>query len=156
MLADFSALVRRSIRTATPMARAQAEGSMNAVLAVMRPSEPVFNRATGAFDSLEETPRYEGKGSITIVAGPQQLGLGEEQTFFSNGRAHIPLSAPRPQVDDLVKVVDHPDQSLVGRLFRVLDVAAGGEIPTAYAMQISGAQPGPNWRDERPDTWSRP
>lgn len=142
MSALLTALVRRSTELVRPIAQAYAEGNMIAQVKVTRPAKPVFDRSTGGTAAMQpgETV-HEGAGRIYNVTGPTEFSLGDEPAHFSSAYVSIPITADRPRIDDLVKILAHPDPNVVGREFRVTDVEAGGQIPVVHRMLVVGVQP---------------
>lgn len=138
-------LIKRSTDLAAARARVHAEANMIATVVIERPTEPVFDRSTGELGMAPDSVVYEGKARVYGVTGPATYALGDEPQYYSSTFVSIPLSAPKPRIDDVVKIISHPDPGLVGRLFRVQDVEAGGQMPVAHRMQVTGIQPSRGW-----------
>ena len=144
----ISDLIARSTVAVRPLAQQYAEGNMIAAVKITRPSAPVFNRTTGGLAEMgEDEDRYSGKARIYNVTGPVQYAIGDEPQYFSSTFVSIPISAPKPRIDDVVEVLSHPDPNLVGRFFRVQDVEAGGQIPVVHRMQVVGIQASREWTE---------
>lgn len=127
------------IAQATRLAKSYAEGNMNCTVRVSRPTDAVFNRATGVLSEPAEATVYAGKARITGLSGPVQLSIGDDQQFYSSCYVSVPLSAA-PQVDDIVQITGSPDAGVIGRFFRVEDVEGGGEMPVVRRMRVTGVQ----------------
>lgn len=144
----LSNLITKSTVAVRPLAQAYAEGNMIAMVKVTRPSVPVFDRETGGLAAMgSDATRYEGKGRVYNVTGPVQYSMGDEPQYFSSTFVSIPITAPKPRVDDVVEILSHPDPNIVGREFRVQDVEAGGQIPVVHRMQVVGIQASREWEE---------
>jgi hypothetical protein len=126
-------------------AQRYAEANMTATVAVSRMAEPSLDSITGNLAAIEAFLLYQGKARVYGVSGPMTMSLGEEPQYFSSTYVSIPLAAPMPQVDDVVEVLTHHDWTVVGRLFRVMDVEAGGQYPAVRRMQVTGVQNSKQW-----------
>ncbi len=131
--------------------RDYAEGNMRAKVRIARPAEPEVSPT----DDLMAIPKvvrfvYEGRARIYTVSGPQPSFGAEEDAVFSSSFISVPLSDTKgqpvlTQVNDLIEVLEHSDGLLVGRVFRVLDVDAGGQWPAVRRHMVSGAQRFAGW-----------
>lgn len=144
MTSLLTSLVRRSVAIAAPMAQAYAEGNMDVGVKITRVTARVFNRDTGQMSDGAPITVYEGLGRMYTDSGGQTYNLGEEQQFYSSSYVSIPVSAPRPQINDDVQITSHRDPELVGRHYRITGVDAGGLMPAAHRCAITGAEPAPN------------
>lgn len=126
------------------------ESNMTAVVEITRPGEAGFDVETGELTADTGPQVYFGKGRAYQAAGPATLELGDDPQYYSSGFVSVPLvddsgSNVLPQVNDIVEVVEHPDPLMVGRMFRVMDVEAGGQFAVVRRMQVMGIQRGRNW-----------
>lgn len=128
-------------------ARRFAESNMTAVVRITRMDSPNFDDLDGILSAIAGDLVYEGQARVYGVAGPVQMALGEEPQYFSSTYVSIPLASTMPRVDDVVEVLWHLDESMVGRKFRVQDVEAGGQFPTVRRMQVMGVQRSKQWVD---------
>lgn len=107
----------------------------------------------GTIVGIPESTVYEGKARFPNVTGPVTYQLGEEPQYFSSTYVSVPVLDPvsgqpvLPMVDDVVSVTAHPDQLMVGRKFRVMDVETGGQFGPVRRMQLTGIQPSKQWTD---------
>lgn len=141
----LAALARKANRFAIPFAQQYAEGNMLATVLVTRGGTAAFDPVTGKTTLQGAVTVYQGPGRVYTVSGGPQLATGDEPTYYSNTEVSIPVLAPRPQIDDAVLVLTHPDPALAGRPFRVTDVAEGGQLPAVHRMSVTGIQPSPQW-----------
>jgi Family of unknown function (DUF6093) len=128
----------------TRYARRYAEANMTAQVKITRMDEAVLDES-GGLTATEMHTVYEGKGRVYGVSGPMTMNLGEEPQYFSSTYVSIPYDATMPRVDDVIKVTEHYDETLVGRTFRVMDVEAGGQYPAVRRMQVTGVQNSKAW-----------
>jgi len=155
MLSTIRAIVRRANTLAETYAAAQAEGTMTAVVKIIRRDDSTdlgWDSATSTLVMDEPEviwgPELPGGGigKVSSVTGPVTMALGDEPQYFQSTFASIPKWAAQPEVDDILTVIAHDDPKLVGRSYRVVDVERGGQIPVAHRMQVVGIQPGRTWR----------
>lgn len=135
---------------AMSMARRFAESNMVSVVRITRTGSAVLDEMTGVLATPEPSMVYEGKARVAIVSGPVTMSLGDEPQYFSGSSVSIPVVVASherltPLVDDLIEILVHDDPLLVGLVFRVLDVEAGGHMQAARRMQVTGAQRAQNW-----------
>ncbi len=143
----MAALVRRTTALAQQRARAYAEANMTGRVRVTRPTAPVFDRETGELGMAPDTVVWDGIARIYGVQGPATYSLGDEPQYFSSTFVSIPLAAQDPRIDDVVEVLEHLDDVLVGRFFRVQDVEAGGHMPVVHRLQVVGIQASRQWSE---------
>jgi hypothetical protein len=129
------------------VAREFAESNMTAEVSITRKASAVFDAETGSLTSGEPVVVYEGKARIYTVQGPVQNSYGDEPTYFSSTIVSVPVvTATLPRVDDLIEVTAHmADPIMVGRVFRVQDVEAGGQWMAARKLQVTGVQESQQW-----------
>jgi hypothetical protein len=112
-MSALTALVNRSVAMAQPRAQDYAEGNMQAVVRITRPAPNDFDRSTGTWTNPTDINVYEGPARIYEMNGGLTYALGEEAQYFSQSYVSVPLSAPLIQVNDDVRVLIHPDSTLV-------------------------------------------
>lgn len=155
-----AAVARRSMTFATRAARASAAGSMNSLVVITRPSD----QTEGDYDLVtreytpgeaaviyddEDTPGAGAIAGITVAQGPLQMDLGDEPQYYSSLTVYIPSPVPSvPRINDLVHVIASPDQPIIGRWFRVMDVPVGGRIDASFELQCQGIAPSREWSEE--------
>jgi uncharacterized protein DUF6093 len=136
--------------------RNYAESNMRATVRIARTASPTLS-ATDELIAIPTLMRliYEGKGRVYTVSGPQPSFGTDEDQVFSTSFISVPLKDSKgltvvSQVNDLIEIVEHSDNLLVGRVFRVLDVDAGGQWPAVRRHMVSSAQrfAGWTWIDE--------
>jgi hypothetical protein len=92
---------------------------------------------------------YEGRGRVHMFASPIQMGFGDEPQFMVSGTISIPdndypAERPiRPQVDDHVLVLNHPDIIAIWRTYRVVHVDAGGQFESVVTMSCITSEESP-------------
>lgn len=84
------------------------------------------------------TTIYQGKAHIHSVNGAGIIPIGETNVDTRTVQISIPLTAPVPHRDDLVKVVNDGDPDLPNRIFRVMDLQAGGLLNAFHQMTCQG------------------
>lgn len=148
----------------TPMARlyvrGYAERNMTAKVRITRPADAVLDDESGDLSAVTGSVVYVGKARVYPASGPVTYNLGEEVQYFQSSNVSIPLyvgDAPiRPQVDDIVEILEHSDPLTVGKVFRVLDVESGGQLQAARRLQVVGVQRFKSWtptdRQATPDS----
>lgn len=154
MAADLlSAMVARSKQAADPIATAYASGNRPFTVTITRPgARSSFDRDAAEFVNPADDIIYSGPARIWTVSGGVDLDIGDERMTLSNARASIdaftadnaPDPALFPRVDDVFTVVTTPQASqthLVGRVFAVGDVEAGGHFGLGFVMSLTGVAP---------------
>ena len=124
-----------------------AESNMRSTVSVLRKPEPVYDPASGRVASADPEVIYSGVARIAPVTGPLSYVLGDESQQFQQAMVSIPaVTDDLPAVKDLVVVSAHPgDPTVVGRVFQVLDVEAGGQWLASRRLQVVGVQEAPYW-----------
>jgi len=147
-------LARRSLAYAQNVARAHAEGSMNSLVLITRPASAAFDESTREYTpGLQEviyddpaTPGAGGMAGVSPAQGPITMDLGDEPQYYSSATVYLPKDTPKvPMINDIVEVKTSPDEDMVGRRFRVVDVPAGGRIDASVALQCTGISPSREW-----------
>lgn len=123
----------------TQVATRYVEHNFTSMVRVSRMSATVPS-TDGTVASAERYPVYEGMSRVYEVTGPMTLSLGDEPVFLKSSYCTIPAAASVPVVNDMVEVVTHPDPKMVGRVFKVTSVDAGGQIPAGHRMQLAGTE----------------
>lgn len=147
-----------SFAFAQRIAQKFAESNMTAEVTIVRPGPTTLDTVDGSLDVATGVTVYTGAARVYPVGGPVTLDLGDEPQYFSSAYVSVPLTDASganvlPQVDDLVEIVDHPDPLAVGRLFRVTDVEAGGQLAVVRRMQVVGVQRFKAWEpDDQAET----
>lgn len=144
-LSTLSAMISRSVVRAQPMAKAYAEGNMTSRVKITRPADNTFDRDTGLWTNPVDNVVVDNcPGHIATVSGGTTYNLGDEPVYYANTTCSIPLDSPRPEVNDDLEVLSCPDDSLVGRHFKVDGVDSGGMLAAFRRLSITGAEPAPN------------
>lgn len=134
-----------------------AEGNMIASVTITRPKGLEIDE-TGHIVSVVDPDSlvYKGKARVYTASGPQATETAEESEAFSTSFISTPLKDSYgkdiiSQVNDLIAVDEHWDALIVGRVFRVMDVDAGGQWPVVRRHMVVGAQrsAGWTWADEQ-------
>lgn len=133
-------------------ARLHASAHMYYTVSIVRMLDPLFDDVTGLLEATQKLSVYQGPARIWTVAGPQVLGVGEDQLTLRQTYVSIPWDAfPVPNRDDIVTVLTydvHPfygDDELIGRTFRVTDVELGGQMYATRRLQVIGLEPSSAW-----------
>lgn len=143
-MSTIGGLVRRATLQASPLARQYAEGNMIARVRVTRTAKASFDRATGGSAKGSTQVIWDGIGRVHRVSAGPTMDLGDEPQYFSTATISIPLDSEQPQINDRVQVLSHPDPNIVGRIYKVDGVAAGGQIPVCHEMSCTGVQASPS------------
>lgn len=137
----MTALRPFSTRVALEIARRYAVRNMNARVRVSRMAAPTPSAGGSSEATVEETV-YEGAGHLSVLSGPMTMGLGDVPQFFATTTLSIPVETALgridPMVNDMVLVVSQDDPMAVGRVFRVMHVAAAGLLPVVHSLQLTG------------------
>lgn len=142
-MSAMAGIVKRSTDLAVLRARAYAEANMQSTVTIARRSKPVFDQTTGRLAPGAPTTIYTGIARIYDVTGGTMMLLGEDPQYVRSSFVSIPMSAPVPQVDDVVEVTAHPDPALIGKFFKITDVSAGGQLPAARRLSVQGVEASP-------------
>lgn len=138
-------------------ARGYAERNMTAKVKITRPAPASLDDESGDLSAVTESVVYIGKARMYPASGPVTMNLGEEVQYFQSSNVSIPLYSngepTRPQVDDIIEILEHPDALAVGKFYRVMDVETGGQFQSVRRMQVVGAQRWRSWTaTNRPGT----
>lgn len=129
--------------------------AMNSLVRVVRPAVAGYNETTREYTKPTTVVVYDsavtpGAGDIagvTAANGPITYSVGDEPTYYESLTVTIPVTCPiQPRIDDLVTILSNPDRDLVGRVFRVMDVPAGGRINPTTTMACTGIAPSRQWQ----------
>jgi hypothetical protein len=156
----IAAAVGRSNKMAILLATRVIEGNMTSTIRLTRqdPESIKWNPETNKIDAGDQDVIWEpnpdagpddpprGIATIKTVSGPVTMTLGDEPQYFSSTFISIPMRARTPQANDIAEILTCPDEKLVGRFYRIVDVELGGQLPVVHRMQAVGIQPGPYWR----------
>lgn len=144
-----TAVAQRSLAFAQRLSRLHAEGAMNSLVVIKRKgvwSDTEYEYdpdiPTTIYDDVD-TPGAGAAAGVTPAQGPMEMSIGDEPEYYSSITVYIPQSAPvNPWVNDLVYVIScPPDDTLNGRVFRVMDVPAGGRLSASIALSCTGIAP---------------
>lgn len=104
------------IQAVLPELRRMAESRMTSTVQIER-STGVQDELTGEF---ERETVYTGKARITTYeALSTEANIPGVTLTVQRYSVHLPLSAGRVEVDDLITVVNSPNQLLIGSRYRV-------------------------------------
>lgn len=141
-----------SKRFALWIGRRYVEMNMDSVVRLARPEGPAMDED----DRMVARPvparlLYEGRARVYTMSGPQNNDTMEESQVFSSSYVTLPLDTV-PQYNDLVEVLESPDDQIVGKVMRVLDVDGGGSLPVGRRCMVTAAQrfAGWTWVQEQP------
>lgn len=132
-------------------ARTYAEGNMLSKVRIARMDDPQQDPGNiSVIHPVVARLLYEGKARVYTVSGPSGDMSMDEPQAFSSSNISVPLkdvdgNTVITQVDDLIEVVEHFDDLVVGRVFRVVDVDAGGQWPVVRRHMVSGAARFAGW-----------
>lgn len=146
-MADLlSAMVAASKGYAQPIAQSYASGNRPYLVRLTRVgAASYFDRTTKVLVNPPDVTLYTGPARIFPVTGPVELELGDERQTFSSARISIDnYTGSEPRVDDLVEVLDNAQAQLgrlVGRVFTVNDVEAGGHFDIGWELTTTGVAP---------------
>lgn len=129
---DYASPVRTGL--VTKYLERYVEGNMTALV--------VITRGTGT----TRTTVYAGRARVHRLANSVQMGFGDEPQYLTSGTISVPNTTDAndavpvvPRVNDNVRVTRHHDPRLVGRSFRVMSVALGGQFSAEVSLSVLGA-----------------
>lgn len=142
------------VRSAVPSSRmvayirSKAESAMRTQVVIKRPSNPVFNSATGLMTAGTEKVVYTGMARIYPVRGGSRSSVGEQTSVSRSTNVSIPVGAAVPRVEDLITVImSLDDPALNGKQLRVMDVAIAGLAVPVHTMSCTNIEANPFWTE---------
>lgn len=129
-----------SIPFAVQVARRYAEANMTARVRVTR-KDALLQTSSGDVEATDLGIVYEGPGRVYDVSGPLTMSYGEAPSYHSTTYCSIPMEAEGDEItriNDMVEILDHIDQAVRGRIFRVTHVDSGGQLPVVRRLTLSG------------------
>jgi hypothetical protein len=128
--------------------RRKATEQMNFECVVERVSGPSLDKQTLRSTAGGREVIYEGPCRIWEVTGGATFNVAEEEYSLQNTNLSIPWDAdPVPITDDEVQILDAPtDPHMVGRRYRIVDVAKAGELRATRRFQVQGIQENESWQ----------
>ncbi len=112
---------------------------MASQIVVLRGSLGTLDTATGLVGGLSGAETvYSGKARIRPLSQPTPVSLGGGEIAQRDTVISIPIDAPVPHRDDLIRVVSDDDVDLDTRIFRVLGADGGGIFGDARRVGCSG------------------
>lgn len=141
MVGQISARARSYVRN-------RATAQMNYWCSIERITGPNLDETTLRATSGGREIIYEGICRIWEVTGGGTFAVAEEEYALQTTNLSIPWDTdPVPQRDDEVEILEAPtDADMVGRRYRILDVAKAGELRATRRFQIQGIQENEAWR----------
>jgi len=138
------------------IARRYANSNMTASITLSRPQGLEVDDEGHVVRVVPASLVYRGAARVYTASGPQASESAEESESFSTSYISTPLvddygKDVLSQVNDLIEVNEHYDPLMRGRVFRVMDVDAGGQWPVVRRHMVVGAQrfAGWTWLDEQ-------
>lgn len=146
-------ITARSLALGGEIAQAHGLGAMNALITLTR--QGTYDEVKREYDELAPEVIYDntlvpGSGGIAGVAptsGSTQLDLGDETQYYDSVTVYLPQDGPtkQPRVDDIVFIVNHPEEHIVGRYYRVVEAPVGGRIISSIQLNCVGIAPSRQW-----------
>lgn len=122
------------------------ELAMTSTIQIMRGDLGVMDPNTLLVSGITNvTTIYTGKAHIHNVNGAGMITVGDAPIDTRTVAISIPISAPVPRQNDLVKVTVDSDPDLPNRIFRVMDVNVGGLLNSCHVMTCQGWFEGRAW-----------
>jgi hypothetical protein len=131
--------------------RRYADANMTSLVEILRIDDPVIDADNPSVAEPVKVKRvYQGKARIYQASGQGGTAIADEDMAFSTSYISIPSVDPNGavipvQVNDFFRIIDTGDPELVGRMFRVLDVDAGGQWSASRRCMVTGAQRYEGW-----------
>ena len=135
-------------RTTIAMARRQVVSRM--------PARVRIERAAGEPELVPGSLRarvgrelvYEGRARVSLTMSSQATE-GDQVTHTMTGQVVMPYSVDdrilRPRVEDVITVLEAPDQAQEGLVLRCTSIAAGGHLPIFRTLNVAGAALSRSW-----------
>ena len=122
--------------------QARATGNMTYTCRIERLAEPVFDEATSMMTSATATTIYTGVCRVFEVSGGAPITINEDAVVIQSTQLVIPFDAtPVPVRDDEVVILTAQfDPALVGKRFRIMDAAKGGDLRASRRFTVQGVQ----------------
>ena len=121
----------------------QAESLMDSQIKISRPGrayDPVTRRDSNTAGDLI----YEGKARIWEVPGGSTAIIGDDEIVMTSTYMSVPYSAPMPEADDLIVIVDSVDPDLIGRTVNIDSIVRGGSLAASrqFSVTLSSSKKG--------------
>jgi hypothetical protein len=144
-------IVRKSMGVAQAMIPAYSEGAMNSLVRITRPGS--WSADSGEYDPDDGTviyaddvdPTLGAMAGIAPSSGPLTLSVGDEPEYYDTLIVYLPRSADEPWIDDLLVVMANPEADMIGRVFRVASVGAGGRLHGSVSLTCTGTAKSHQW-----------
>lgn len=123
--------------------RSRAVENMTATCVIERVGAQTFDEDTSTLTSGSRVVIYTGLCRIWEVTAGQVVPVGEvDEVVLQSTRLSLPWdTSPVPKRDDEVWIQTSPaDSALVGKRFRILSAAMGGDLRATRQFVVQGIQ----------------
>lgn len=128
--------------------RKRAQDHMGATVSIFRDATQSFNSTTGIVETPVRTAYYTGIARVWTVDSGQVILAGEADITTANTNVSIPWGSAQPQKDDLVKInSNQADPTVVGKVFRVMNIDGGGLIGGTIRMSCTAFTDSAVWSE---------
>lgn len=103
--------------------------------------DALVQASSGDAESVDSGTVYTGAARVYEVSGPLTMAYGEAPSYHSTTYCSIPMEAEGDEIariNDMVEILDHIDQAVRGRVFRITHVDSGGQLPVVRRLTLSG------------------
>jgi hypothetical protein len=127
-------------RRARSYVRKKATQEMLSTCRIERVTDPSWDQGTNLVTSGNKTLIYEGVCRIWEVSGARPFIAADDVIVLQSTNLSIPWdSSPVPRRDDEVTITDSKvDDNLVGRVYRIMDQAKGGDLRATRRFVVEG------------------
>lgn len=117
--------------------RSRARAQMNSTVKIYERNEGTLNESTGLITSTFGVLMYSGMARIWTTSGAF-ISVGEAMIATDTVYCSIPFDVPAPKLDNLVEVIDCPDDNDISdRVWRIVGTDAGGLLRATRRLQIT-------------------
>lgn len=151
----YAKVSRRALGYAQRFASEYADAQRNSLVIITRPytysaSDASFGRYEPAeviYDD-QDTPGVGAPAGISPTSGPMVVDFSSEPASYESITVYLPEKLPKaPLIDDLLTVMVTPDTAMVGRVYRITGIAAGGRLTSSTTLTCTGLAP------SKEDSW---
>jgi hypothetical protein len=118
--------------------QSRAQDFMSTMCEVKRPKDPTFDITTGFGEAGTRTNIYNGKCRVHEISGGPVVMVGEDEISQQNTQISFPWDmSPVPIKGDYIKITSsRVDTNLVGRVFKITDMAKSGELRATRRFSV--------------------
>lgn len=134
-------------RLSLAFVRRRATANMGSTCKIERVNPPTFDETDLSADAGSRTTVYTGVCRIWEATSSGVVMVGEEEIPIQTTQLSIPWDTEStPQRDDEVEILtSYTDDQLVGRRFRILDVAKAGDLRPSRRFTVQSITESGDW-----------